>query len=75
MNRLAASTLRLRSAGFSIFYKAQPSILSNPIIMTGLRHYASGALDKATIEYRILEILRGFDKVPTQKVGRKNMLN
>ncbi|CAG8494988.1 5223_t:CDS:2 [Paraglomus occultum] len=68
MNRLVTSTLRLRSAGFSIFHKAQPSILSNPTV-TGLRHYASGALDISTIENRILDILRGFDKVPAHKLS------
>jgi len=36
-----------------------------------LRHYASGALDINTIENRILDILKGFDKVPSHKVGRK----
>jgi NADH dehydrogenase (ubiquinone) 1 alpha/beta subcomplex 1 len=55
-------TLLLNAASKATLYRSAPAFS---------RFYSAGALSQADIESRVLEILKGFDKVDQSKVRKR----
>ncbi|CAG8523395.1 1735_t:CDS:2 [Funneliformis mosseae] len=87
MNRFTAKSLfhRLKPSGFSIlqqqrtnFIKPTLKVLPSPsnsrILITSQQRFysAEGGLSRQTIEARIIDILKGFDKVDPTKVSSES---
>lgn len=60
----------IRTVGRSILCNRSSMSIHHPLLARLSASYGSAALSKEDIEKRVLEVLKGFDKVKSDKVQR-----